>query len=135
MERAHGRFAALLDYARANLTKPLTVEDLARVSAMSPRHFARVFRAEIGIGPAKAVERLRVETARAALESGGQSNQSIARSCGFGSAERMRRSFIRLFGSSPASLKREKARVAANTRVRTASRSAGARARTSRSSS
>lgn len=106
MERADGRFAALLDYIRANLEKSLRVSDLARYSCMSPRHFARIFLAEIGVSPAKAVERLRVETARAALESGAQSNQLIARSCGFGNAEQMRRSFLRMLATSPAALKR-----------------------------
>jgi transcriptional regulator GlxA family with amidase domain len=135
MERADGRFAALLDHIRANLTKPLTVEELAHFSAMSPRHFARVFRAEIGVSPAKAVERLRIETALAALESGGQSNQLIARSCGFGSAERMRRSFLRVFGSSPSALKQRKNRLGDDGRVRTTFRSAGARGRSSHSTS
>lgn len=107
MERADGRFAELLDHVRGNLTKRLSVSDLARFSCMSPRHFARVFRAEIGVSPAKAVERVRVETARAALESGAQSAQVIARSAGFGSAERMRRSFLRMLGTSPSALKRE----------------------------
>jgi transcriptional regulator GlxA family with amidase domain len=106
LERADGRFAALLDYMRGNLAKRLSVTDLARYSCMSPRHFARVFLAEVGVSPAKAVERLRVETARAALESGAHSNQLIARSCGFGTAERMRRSFLRMLATSPSALKR-----------------------------
>jgi transcriptional regulator GlxA family with amidase domain len=106
MERADGRFAALLDHVRGNLAKKLSVADLARFSCMSPRHFARVFRAEIGVSPAKAVERVRVETARAALESGAQSNQMIARSSGFGNTERMRRSFLRMLGTSPSALHR-----------------------------
>jgi transcriptional regulator GlxA family with amidase domain len=108
MQHADGRFAALLDHVRGNLTKRLSVTDLAHFSFMSPRHFARVFRAEIGVNPAKAVERLRLEAARAALESGAQSNQLIARSCGFGSAERMRRGFLRVLGSSPSALKRSR---------------------------
>jgi transcriptional regulator GlxA family with amidase domain len=107
MQRADGRFAALLDHVRGNLADRLNVNDLARFSCMSPRHFARVFRAEIGVSPAKAVERVRVETARAALESGAQSAQVIARSVGFGSAERMRRSFLRMLGTSPSALKRD----------------------------
>jgi transcriptional regulator GlxA family with amidase domain len=108
MERVNGRFAALLDHVRGHLAKKLSVTDLARLSCMSPRHFARVFRAEIGVNPAKAVERLRVEAARAALESGAQSNQLIARSCGFGSAERMRRGFLRVLGNPPSALKRNR---------------------------
>jgi transcriptional regulator GlxA family with amidase domain len=106
MQRTDGRFAGLLDHMRGNLNRRLSVTDLARFSCMSPRHFARLFRAEVGVNPAKAVERLRLEAARALLESGAQSNQLIARSCGFGSAERMRRGFLRVLGSSPAALKR-----------------------------
>jgi transcriptional regulator GlxA family with amidase domain len=105
MERADGRFAALLHHVRGNLEKRLSVAELARFSCMSPRHFARRFRAEIGVSPAKAVERLRVETARAALESGARSNQLIARTSGFGTAERMRRSFLRTLATSPSALK------------------------------
>ncbi|HEY0747141.1 MAG TPA: GlxA family transcriptional regulator [Steroidobacteraceae bacterium] len=106
MNRGDGRFAPLLDYIRGNLSKTLSVPDLARYSCMSPRHFARMFLSEVGVSPAKAVERLRVETARAALESGAQSNQQLARVCGFGSAERMRRSFLRMLATSPSTLKR-----------------------------
>jgi transcriptional regulator GlxA family with amidase domain len=106
IERADGRFAELLNIVRSNLQQSLDVEELARLSSMSPRHFARTFRAEIGISPAKFVERLRVERARAALESGSQSIQRIADLCGFGSAERMRRSFLRVLGSPPSASRR-----------------------------
>jgi transcriptional regulator GlxA family with amidase domain len=106
MERADGRFAKLLDHIRSNLHDRLSVAELARFSCMSPRHFSRVFRSEIGIAPAKAVERLRVETARAALESGAQSIQRVALGNGFGDPERMRRSFMRTLGTLPSSLKR-----------------------------
>ncbi|HEY4972615.1 MAG TPA: DJ-1/PfpI family protein, partial [Steroidobacteraceae bacterium] len=63
MQQADGRFAGLLDHVRSHLAQRLSVSDLAHYSAMSPRHFARVFRAEIGVNPAKAVERLRLEAA------------------------------------------------------------------------
>jgi len=105
MERADGRFAGLLDYVRSDLSKEHSVADLAGHACMSPRHFSRAFTAETGIAPAKAVARLRAETARAALESGARSIQEVARSCGFGDPERMRRTFRRIFGSPPASLK------------------------------
>jgi len=108
MEQTEGRFSALLDYIRSNLEQRLNVTDLASRCCVSPRHFARRFHSEVGTSPAKAVERLRVETARAALESGAQSNQSIAKSCGFGNAERMRRSFLRTLGTAPSTLKRER---------------------------
>lgn len=106
MGMGDGRFAGLLDYIRSNLDKPLMVSDLADQACMSPRHFARCFTSEIGITPARAVERLRVEAASAALESGNGSVQVVARQCGFTDVERMRRAFIRLKGIPPSAVKR-----------------------------
>jgi len=105
LERADGRFAPLLDYVRTNLRERLSVEDLAARACMSPRNFARLFQTETGTSPAKAVMRLRAETARAQIESGGVSVQEIARSCGFGDPERMRRAFVGLFGRPPSALR------------------------------
>jgi transcriptional regulator GlxA family with amidase domain len=105
LERLEGRFVALLDEVRAGLARPLRVTDLASRMGMSPRQFARAFRAETGLTPAKAVERLRVEAARAALESGAPSIDAVARACGFGAADRMRRAFLRAFGSTPLALR------------------------------
>lgn len=106
MERPQGRFAPLLEFMRAELATPLTVERLAARACMSPRHFARAFGAELGITPAKAVERVRADAARAMLESGARSVQEVARRCGFDDPERMRRAFRRLFGAPPSSLRR-----------------------------
>jgi len=105
MERADGRFAPLLDFVRSNLRERLAVEDLAAHACMSPRNFARAFLSETGTTPAQAVMRLRAETARAQLESSGHSVQVVASSCGFGDPERMRRTFVRLFGRSPSALR------------------------------
>ena len=107
MERANGRFAALLDYVRSNLGKRLTVAVLADQSCMSSRHFSRAFHAETGMSPAKAIEQLRAETARGALSGTGRSVQDIARAHGFGNAERMRRTFLRLFGVTPSAVKHQ----------------------------
>jgi transcriptional regulator GlxA family with amidase domain len=111
MQHTDGRFSPLMDHIRRNLNKRLSVDDLAEYCCMSTRHFARLFQAEIGVSPAKAVERLRVETAKAHLERGAQSNQLIARDCGFVTAERMRRSFVRMVGSSPSTLKRARTSI------------------------
>jgi transcriptional regulator GlxA family with amidase domain len=105
-DRPQGRFAPLLDHVRCHLADRHAVEDLAARACMSPRHFARAFAAETGSTPARAVERLRVEAARAALESGAVSVQQVVRDCGFGQAERMRRAFVRLTGHPPAAVKR-----------------------------
>jgi len=79
-----------------------SVETLARRAAMSPRHFARVFAAEVGTTPARFVERARVEAARRALEESDAGVDGIADVCGFGSAETMRRAFLRTLRVGPA---------------------------------
>jgi transcriptional regulator GlxA family with amidase domain len=99
------RFAALNTWMRDHLASDLSVENLAARAAMSPRTFARAYAAETGVTPAKAVERLRVEAARAALARGG-GVQEIAQRTGFGDPERMRRAFVRLYGTPPAALRR-----------------------------
>jgi transcriptional regulator GlxA family with amidase domain len=105
MERANGRFAELLDYVRSHLNKRHSVTDLAEHICMSPRHFSRAFRSETGMSPAKAIEQLRAETARGSLAGEGRSIHDVARRCGFGNAERMRRTFLRLYGAPPSAIK------------------------------
>ncbi|MSO40876.1 MAG: GlxA family transcriptional regulator [Solirubrobacterales bacterium] len=81
-----------------NLDADLSVEALAGRTAMSPRNFARVFRRELGITPAAYVEAVRVERAQSELEGSRAPIDSIARRCGFGSPETMRRAFQRRLG-------------------------------------
>ncbi|HXK23047.1 MAG TPA: GlxA family transcriptional regulator [Myxococcota bacterium] len=78
-----------------------TVESLARRVGMSPRHFARVFTRELGVTPARYVERVRVEAARRRLEEGEGGVEQVAAGCGFGSSETMRRAFLRSLRVSP----------------------------------
>jgi transcriptional regulator GlxA family with amidase domain len=56
--------------------------------------------------PAKAVERLRLETARDRVEGSPEPIDRVAESAGFGDPERMRRAFIRAFGQPPQALRR-----------------------------
>jgi transcriptional regulator GlxA family with amidase domain len=102
-----GRFDGLLTWAREHLAESLSVEQLADRAAMSPRNFARLFAAETGVTPAKAVERLRVEAARALLDSQPLQVEDVALETGFGDPERMRRAFIRAFGQPPQALRRK----------------------------
>ncbi len=95
------RVQKALLFARRNLNTPLSVEKLAEEACLSPRQFSRVFRAETGLSPAKAIENLRLEAARLMLEQGRLPLESIASETGFGDRERMRRTFIRAFGMAP----------------------------------
>jgi transcriptional regulator GlxA family with amidase domain len=78
-----------------------SITDLACRAAMSPRHFTRVFTDEVGEAPGAYVERIRTDAARRQLEETDDTVMSIAARCGFGSAETMRRNFVRRLGVSP----------------------------------
>jgi transcriptional regulator GlxA family with amidase domain len=78
-----------------------SVPALARRVAMSPRNFARVFLRETGLTPAHYVERVRVEAARRRLEESTDGVDAIAGHCGFGTAETMRRAFLRHLRVAP----------------------------------
>lgn len=104
-----GRIPKIIALARKDLRQPLTVERLAALAGMSPRQFSRVFVVETGTTPAKAIERLRVDNARAAVEDGQEPLEAIARASGFGDAEHMRRAFLRTLGQPPQALRRRSA--------------------------
>ena len=83
-----------------------SVEAMATRAHMSPRHFARAFRAETGITPARYVERVRLEAARRRLEDTAEPISTVAAACGFGTAETMRRAFLRSLDVGPAEYRR-----------------------------
>ena len=78
-----------------------SIGELARRATMSPRHFTRVFTDEVGEAPGQYVERIRTEAARRQLQETDDTVVAIATRCGFGTAETMRRNFIRRVGISP----------------------------------
>jgi transcriptional regulator GlxA family with amidase domain len=84
-----------------NLDADLSVSALAERACMSPRNFARAFRHEIGVTPAAYVEAARVEAARIALDGTQEPIEGVARRCGFGAVETMRRAFHRRLGVGP----------------------------------
>lgn len=99
--RGGSRLDALIAWLAGNLHHPVSVEAMAERACLSPRQFARVFRNETGLTPARFLERMRVEAARQRLEAGRGGLAAVAESCGFGTEETMRRAFIRQLGASP----------------------------------
>ena len=83
-----------------------TVDAMAARAHMSARHFARAFRAETGVTPARYVERVRLDAARRALEETREPIAAVAARCGFGTAETMRRSFLRALRVGPSEYRR-----------------------------
>jgi transcriptional regulator GlxA family with amidase domain len=95
------RFDRLQEWILENLREDLNVETLAATAGMSPRHFARSFHTEKGVTPARFVERLRVEAAGRMLVATEAGLKEVAAACGFGSADSMARSFVRVTGQAP----------------------------------
>ncbi|MGW1792789.1 GlxA family transcriptional regulator [Streptomyces tubercidicus] len=84
----------------------LSVDALAERARLSPRHFARAFREETGMTPGRYVDRVRLEAARRCLEDTADGIEQVARRCGYGTPEAMRRAFLRVLGASPAEYRR-----------------------------
>ena len=84
----------------AHLGEALDVATLARLVAMSPRNFARVFARELGVTPAHFIESARLDAARAMLAASDAPLKTIAWRCGFGTADQLRTVFLRRLGIS-----------------------------------
>ena len=106
LEPKSDRIQQALTFAKQNLRRPLSVDELADAAHLSRRQFSRAFRLETGQSPARAVEVLRVEAARGMIETGNHSIEMVARESGFADPERMRRAFVRAYGQSPQAIRR-----------------------------
>lgn len=93
-------------WVAANPALAHRVPDLAQRVGLSPRHFARLFQAEVGLTPAAWVEAVRVDAARAILEAEAEAPKRVAARCGFANADTLRRAFIKHVGVSPAEYRR-----------------------------
>jgi transcriptional regulator GlxA family with amidase domain len=93
--------AATLDWTVEHLNEPLTVEILSRRAMMSPRTFARRFRAVTGTTPLQWLLRQRILEAQRLLETSDLPIEVVAQRCGFGSASVLRTHFKRMLNTSP----------------------------------
>ena len=89
------------EWVRANPAGDCSVEALAERARMSPRNFSRAFTREVGMTPAAWVEACRVDLAKGLLETTFAGTEAVARECGFGTVETLRRAFRRRLGVSP----------------------------------
>ena len=84
-----------------HLREDLTVESLAERIGMSARHFTRDCLRETGMNPGQFVDRMRVEAAQQIIDSSSRGLKEVADTCGFKSADAMRRTFLRVLGVAP----------------------------------
>lgn len=102
-----GPVSAARDLVHADPGDDHSVTVLAARVGLSERHFTRIFRDQVGESPARYVERVRVDAARQLLGSEPAGLEEVARRCGFGTTETMRRAFHRRLGLSPDTYRRQ----------------------------
>jgi transcriptional regulator GlxA family with amidase domain len=103
---APNHFALLHAWIAEHLCSDLRVERLAEHASMSPRTFARVYTAKMGLTPARMVEKIRIEAVLRSLEETDMPIKQIAAASGFGNEDRLRRAFSRQMGTTPADYRR-----------------------------
>jgi transcriptional regulator GlxA family with amidase domain len=96
-------FGITLNWMAAHLHEDLTVEEMAARAVMSPRTFARRFRATLGASPYHWLLQQRIAIAQRLLETTNEPIEHIATRCGFSSAATLRLHFRRFLGLSPQS--------------------------------
>ncbi|WP_437839863.1 AraC family transcriptional regulator N-terminal domain-containing protein [Sorangium sp. So ce1153] len=99
-DRDADKIQAAMRFLRANVERPLSVEEVARHVAMSPSHFAHRFRAVARVSPMRYLKQLRLDHARALLLSGLRGSEAAQRA-GYESASHFTRDFKRHFGAAP----------------------------------
>jgi AraC family transcriptional regulator len=96
----------LEDFVRANLSKPICLDELAGIAGVSKRHFLRAFQESIGASPYKYVLALRIAEAKHRLSRSADGITDIALATGFGHAQHFSTSFRKATGETPSSFRR-----------------------------
>jgi transcriptional regulator GlxA family with amidase domain len=99
-------FAAVTEWMLENLDQELTIDELARRALMSPRTFARRFKADLGAPPGAWLNRQRLLRAQQLLEETGLGLDAAAAESGFGTASVMRHHFAKTLNTTPAAYRR-----------------------------
>lgn len=99
--RDERRVSTVLRYIEENTTRPLTLDDLAGVAAMSKYHFLRTFRRVTGVTPYGYLLGLRMRRAAFQLRTGGESVTATAFDAGFGDLSTFNKRFREVVGTSP----------------------------------
>jgi AraC family transcriptional regulator len=95
------------DYINDNLSRKLTLAEIAGVAHMSPDHFGRSFKAATGLSPHQYVIHRRVERAKSLLSDTDLTVAEVAAAVGFSNPSHLAQHVRRLLGVPPGALRRE----------------------------
>jgi AraC-like DNA-binding protein len=96
----------VIEYLDAHLARPVALEELAKLTGVSQRHFARAFKASTGTAPYRWHLERRIALAQAMLVDSDQSLEEVAAATGFNDASHLGRVFRRLVGVTAGSWRR-----------------------------
>jgi transcriptional regulator GlxA family with amidase domain len=102
----------VLEWMAGHLDEEMDVESLAARAHMSPRTFARRFRAETGTTPHRWMTAQRILLAQRLLEESRDTIDVVAERTGFGTAAGLRHHFLRMRGTTPHAYRRTFRRTA-----------------------
>jgi AraC-like DNA-binding protein len=94
-------------YVLKNLSRPFSIEELAKPHQKSQSHFSHFFKSITGLSPASYVSGVRCEEVRRRLKNPGATLKQIAEETGFADANHLCKVFRRHFRMSPGSLRRQ----------------------------
>ncbi|MBT2471942.1 DJ-1/PfpI family protein [Streptomyces sp. ISL-66] len=97
----HRTVQRTVGYITEHLDSDLATTALAEYAGVSGRHLSRLFLDKLGQTPAQFVRTARAEAASQLLVSTALPLASVARRCGFSSAETMRQVFLDRYGTTP----------------------------------
>ena len=103
---APGSLRRVIDYIEADLSRSFTIEGLAQVAGVSPRHFMRAFRESVGQTPLRFVYGLRLERAKEFLLDPRRTATEVALDCGFSHAQHFSTAFKKATGVTPSDFRR-----------------------------
>ena len=92
---------AAVEYIRANVGKPITLEELAGIAQLSPYYFSHMFKRETGFSPLEYVINTRIERAKTLLLTTNMTVSEIAEEVGYSNSGSLINLFVKKVGSSP----------------------------------
>ena len=101
------KFEAVCNYINANLDRKISNEELSGMVNMSPFHFIRTFKKEIGFTPHEFIQRSRINSARFFLQATNMSLTDITYRCGFANEAAFSNSFKAFTGMTPLQCRHE----------------------------
>ncbi|SNR30774.1 transcriptional regulator, AraC family [Maribacter sedimenticola] len=91
--KKESRLTEVIRYIRNNVHKPLSIDELSKMACMSPSHFYRLFKTELGVSPVEFINNERIKLAVGLLQDPNRSIKGVYLDCGFESRSYFNRVF------------------------------------------